>query len=291
MRIVVTGASGYIGRQVVQRLLTESHEVVALTRDAGAGNFRCLRSGASGSLRHHFEGAHHVLHLAGRLVDDPSAGVLDYFEANVRLTEAVIKAAKDAQVVSIVHASSRLIYPKDLTEPAVEDRDRAPDTPYGVSKSWAEDLLRLACQDDGMSALSLRIAQVTGGDHHGLGVINAFIKQARTLGEVTVQGRGAAIRDFLHVEDVASAFRAALEFRGPWLPINIGGTRSVSVAEIARLVAALNQRETKVLNVDVPKEDTSCYALDPGRARTVLQWAPRWSPEDIIAGSLERMDD
>lgn len=282
MRVAVTGASGYIGQHVVEELRRQGHRVGPLTRSDVPGLYRDMLLGHVGTLTEHFESCQHAIHLAGQLVRDRSEGILEYFAANVEFTKEVMDAASDAGLASVVHASSRLVYPATLREAAVEDRDACPDSAYGISKRWAEDVLRHTSATRSISATSLRIAQVTGGDHPGLGVVNAFVRQARTAGEITVNGGGDAIREIVHVEDVARAFVAALGREGAWKAINIGGTRPVSIAEIAQLVADTTGREVAIRHVHVNDEDLSRFALDSTRARAEIKWEPSWRPEDII---------
>lgn len=286
MRVAITGGSGYIGRHLARWLESQHVAVVALTR-AENRQFRCVGSGEVGPLEYHFDEIDHVVHLAGRLVDDPDAGVMDYMPANVALTDAVIQAARERGVASIVHASSRLVYPGTLSAPAVEDRDRWPDTPYGISKAWAEDLLRHASARYGMSTISLRIAQVTGREHPGLGVINSFVRQAREHRVISVQGRGSAVREFVHVEDVVGALAAATRYDGSWTAVNVGGTRAVTIKEIAGIVQAQEPDRVSVRHVPAEVEDVSYFALDSQRSRELLDWKPTWSPEDMIAAAYE----
>lgn len=288
MRVVVTGASGYIGRCLVPALELVGAEVAALSRGVEPGHYRCLLTGRVDDLRSQMEHADHVIHLAGRLVDDPMAGITDYYGANVRFTDEVLTAAKDADVHSFVHASTRLVYPRTLTAPAVEDEDVAPDSPYGISKRWAEELVRHFTTEHDISSVSLRIGQVTGGDHPGLGVINSFIHQARDTGSIRVNGAGVAVREFVHVNDVVSALVAALEYRGGWIPINVGGTHPISIRGIAESTAAVSSTKVTIEHVPVESEDRSCYALDHSRARTTLLWRPEWTPQAIIAAENAR---
>lgn len=281
MKVVVTGASGYIGSILRNVLRAEYSQVVALSRGREPGQYFCMNSGAQDSLAGHMEGADKVVHLAGKLVSDPGAGVLDYYEANVKLTDDVFNAAEQAGIQTLVHASSRLLYPNNLREPAVEDRDANPDTAYGISKKWAEDLLRFRSEKSGMSALSLRIAQVTGGSHHGLGVINRFFRQLQDHGAITVHGAGRAIREFVHVEDVARAFAAALKYEGGWQALNVGGTHAVSISDIATIVAG-GDPGAKIIYSDVDNEDLSCYALDKQKTQEVIGWRAEWTPDQII---------
>lgn len=285
MRVVVTGASGYIGSRLVPALELVGADVVALSRSLESDYFRCLLTDRVDDLRSHLEGADHVIHLAGRLVDNPSAGIIDYYDANVRFTDKVLVASKEAGIRSFVHASTRLVYPATLTAPAIEDRDVAPDTPYGISKRWAEDLLKYFTNENGISSTSLRIGQVTGGDHAGIGVINSFIRQARDTGVIRVNGTGSAVREVVHVEDVVSAIVATLERRGSWTPINVGGTHPISILGIAESVAESSSREVHIEHIPVRSEDSSCYALDHSRAFQALSWRPEWTPQAIVAAA------
>nr|WP_259884334.1 NAD(P)-dependent oxidoreductase [Brachybacterium muris] len=287
VRVAVTGATGYIGQQVVVELRRQGYRVAPLTRGGAPGKYRDMLLGDVGTLTEHFTSCQHVIHLAGQLVHDRDAGPLAYFAANVELTNEVMCAAVETGLASVVHASSRLVYPATLREPAIEDRDACPDTAYGISKRWSEDLVRHVSASSSISATSLRIAQVTGGDHPGLGVVNSFIRQAGSVGEITVNGRGEAIREIVHVTDVARAFVSALDRAGEWQAINIGGTRSVTIAEIAHLVADATQSDVDVRHVDVDDEDLSRYALDSTRARDELAWEPSWRPEDIIQEAIK----
>lgn len=286
MKVLVTGASGYIGSHLVPRLVERGDEVRALTRSADHGVYRCLVTGTVADLDAHLTGVTHVVHLAGRLVDDPQADIGDYYPANVELTETLMQGARRAGVRSIAHASSRLVYPRTLTAPARERHDEHPDTAYGMSKLWAENVVRLYADDSSLSALSLRIGQVTGGGHPGLGVIRSFARQARVGGPVRIQGSGKAVREFVHVDDVVSAILASLDYEGRWRPVNIGGTRAISVEEIAHCVAALADQPVQVTHSPTERDDLSVYALDPTVARATLPWEPQRTPEQIIAEAL-----
>lgn len=291
MRVAVTGASGYIGQEVAAELRRQGYRVAPLTRGDVPGQYRDMLLGDVGTFAEHLASCRHVIHLAGQLVTERSAGILDYFAANVELTHEVMAAAADAGLESVVHASSRLVYPVTLREPAVEDRDACPDTAYGISKRWAEDVVRHVSATRSISATSLRIAQVTGGAHPGLGVVNSFVRQAGADGEITVNGRGDAVREIVHVQDVARALVAALDRKGEWQAINIGGTRSVTIAQIAHLVADAAEGGVAVKHVDVDAEDLSRFALDSTRARSQLAWEPSWRPEDIIQEAVRNKEN
>lgn len=283
MKVVITGARGYIGSALTHRLTQLGHSVVALSRTQIRGEFACVTSGEVGSLRSHMVGAEGVVHLAGKLVENAHAPIAEYLDANVLFTDDVMAAAIAAEVHVVVHASSRLVYPSTLTAPAHES-DARPDTPYGLSKLWAEELVRFHCDRSKMSGVSLRIAQVTGGEHPGLGVINAFVRQASETGIVRVLGDGIAIRDIVHVRDVIEALVKALEYRGEWRAVNIGGPSPISISGLAdAVVSAAGADRVRIVHEATASEDRSCYALEQSASRKHLGWSPTVDTEEIVA--------
>lgn len=283
MKVVITGARGYIGSELTRRLIQLGHSVVPLSRSQNAGEFVCLTSGGVGTLRRHMVGVDGVVHLAGKLVENPRAPIADYLDANVLLTDEVMASAVAAEAQVVVHASSRLVYPSTLTEPAHE-KDARPDTPYGLSKLWAEELVRFHCEQSKMSGVSLRIAQVTGGEHPGLGVINAFVRQASETGVVRVKGDGVAVRDIVHVRDVVEALVKALEYRGEWRAVNIGGPAPISISGLAdAVVSAAGADRVRIVHEATTSEDRSCYALEQNASRKHLGWSSAVETEEIVA--------
>ena len=282
MKVIVTGASGYIGQELVKQLVDLQYSVSALSRSTVPQEYVCMQSAVQGTLRDHLRNADAVVHLAGQLVRDPLAPVSDYLDANVVFTDAVMRAAIDEHVAVVVHASSRLVYPSTLTE-AASECDARPDTPYGLSKLWAEDVVRYHCEKSRVAGLSLRIGQVTGGKHPGLGAINSFIRQAADHGIIRVAGAGNAVRDVVHVKDVVYAFLKALDYRGPWRALNLGGPAPVTIREMAETVAHIAGPQVSVIHDVVEHEDTSCYALRQEEARHVLGWEPVEGIADIIS--------
>lgn len=290
MKVVIAGARGYLGQHLRRHLTTQDWTVVPLTRGSSPGVFRNLESGDEGSMAQHCDSADAVVNLAGELVHDRLAGIRSYFEANVAFADDLARAAVEANAGVVVHASSRLVYPANLTDLADEQRDARPDTAYGLSKLWGEDATRVATQYTDTSAVSLRIGQVTGGDHPGLGVINRFVAQARAGSPITVNGEGVAVRDIVHVDDVAGAIAAALCYRGAWTAVNVGGTSPVSVAELAYEVARLASA-VPVQHANVDDEDVSHYGLAPHRSQEVLGWGASTTWKEIIAENWARAEE
>lgn len=289
MRIVVTGARGFLGGHAVTHLRAQGYDVVplgrgddgALRRLDGAG---AVAGGAAVPLPDLLAGADAVVHLAARSVDSLATPLAAYLPANVVLTEDLVRAAADAGVGRFVLASSRLAYPGHLRGLIREDEPEGPDTFYGLSKRMGEDVLALYARTTGIGTVALRIAQVVGPGDGGRGALPRLVGQALAGGPVTVRGTGAVVRDFVDVRDVASALDLAATRPGLPHPLvaNIG-TGGFSVAEMAREVAAqCGLPDDAVVFEPVEHEDTSAYRLDTTRARDLLGWAASYGLAEMV---------
>ena len=285
MRIVVTGARGFLGGHAVTHLRGQGYDVLPLGRgDDGALRRLEGPDGPGPALPELLAGADAVVHLAARSVDSLATPLASYLPANVALTEDLVRAAVDAGVGRFVLASSRLVYPGHLRGPIREDEPEGPDTFYGLSKRMGEDVLALYARTAGISTVALRIAQVVGPGDGGRGALPRLAGQGLTGGPVTVSGKGAVVRDFVDVRDVASALELAAT--RPDLPnplvANIG-TGGFSVAEMAREVAAqCGLGEDAVVFAPVEREDTSEYRLDTTRARDLLGWTASYGLSEMV---------
>ncbi|MDJ0663491.1 MAG: NAD-dependent epimerase/dehydratase family protein [Acidimicrobiia bacterium] len=286
MKVAVTGASGFIGSHLTAHLRSHGHTVVGLGRAAdgitmapmGATNETAIGA----DLRDLLHGVDAVVHLAARQQDSPTTPLADYLQPNVLLTEALLRAARDAGVLRFVAASSRLVYPSRINSPATEDQAGDPDGFYGLSKVIAENLVRLHTTDGTLSGLALRIGQVYGRGDQGRGVLPRFVDDARNGRPPTVAGEGKAVRDFVYVDDVVTAFRLALETDTTAPAINIGGGGH-SIRELAiAATQAVGMDEAAIQYTPVADEDTSHYSLNCELASEQLGWSPAGSLVDSI---------
>lgn len=284
MRVLVTGAGGYVGGAVVAALVTAGHEPVALVHRARP----VLPSGievragdllSPDTLRAAVTGVDAVCHLAGvtrvrESWDHPTR----YFQINAAGTLALLEAMDSVGVRRLVFASTAAIYGASEQQPMSEDLPDDPPHPYAASKAAAEAMITWQVRTGRLGAAVLRMFNIAGaGDPDTTRIIPQVLAAAADEAHaVEVNGDGSAVRDFLHVADAAEAFVAALNHCpdvGNLRRYNIGTGVGVSVADIIAAAQRSTGRRIRVIHRPAAREQQVLIS-DPSRARSELHWKP-----------------
>jgi UDP-glucose 4-epimerase len=305
MRVVVTGAFGFIGTAVGRRLTLADHEVVAVTSrppdEAPAPLFPCqvvradLRDGASVRAVLADARPDAVCHLAGLgKVRESFEHPEEYHAVNATGTKTLLDALAaiaPAQGTRFVLASSVAVYGVPERQPVTEDAPLLPTSPYGESKVAAEQAVAKAAAGGAIGAVTLRIFNAAGAvagvpDTNLSRVIpKTLAVAAGQAARVEVNGDGSAVRDFVHVDDVASAFLLALEHGcrpGQAATYNVGAT-AASVAEILAVAGEVTGRPIPVVT-NPPRNEPRALISDHTRISAELGWSPaRSALREIVA--------
>jgi UDP-glucose 4-epimerase len=289
MRVLVTGAAGYLGRAAIEQLRHAGCQVAALARrDVALPDVEVRRGDLlhAQSLAAALNEVEAVVHLAalsrGReSVEHPA----HYYAVNVGGTAALLDAlARRAEPAQFVLASTGAVYGTPSQQPIAENAALDPPNPYAASKVAAEDVTRLQAATGSVGAAVLRIFNAAGavgehGDPDETRIITrAVAVAAGRVSHVDVNGDGSAVRDFVHVHDVATALVLALQGCEPGTTktLNVGATPA-SVAEIVRIVEEVTGRPVPVKHRPANPHEAPELRADTTRIRTELGWRPERS--------------
>ncbi|MEJ2008065.1 MAG: UDP-glucose 4-epimerase GalE [Acidobacteriota bacterium] len=314
MRVLVTGGAGYIGSHTAKALARAGHETVVLD-DLSTGHREAVKWGpfVEGDLgdkdlldkvfkEHRIEG---VLHFAAcLLVGESMTNPQKYFWNNVVKTLVLLDTMKARGVKHIVFSSSAATYGNPEKVPIPEDHPKNPVNPYGESKLSMERAIQWYGVAYGMGWTALRYFNAAGADLEGeLGELHdpethlvPLVVQA-ALGQrpsVDIYGTdyptpdGTAIRDFIHVNDLADAHVRALEYLvagGQSTALNLGTGQGHSVREVVTSVGKLCNGQVPAKDAPRRAGDPTVLVADPSKAQQVLGWHPQHSDLDTIIES------
>lgn len=292
----MTGASGYLGRAVLVELLGSGHQPVGLVRraepDVEGVTWRRGDVLSGPSLREVARDVDAVVHLAAlagvrRAYDEPTR----YYQVNVGGSLNLLEALADRsdRPARLLLASTVGVYGTPARQPITEDTPTDPRNPYAASKLVAEQAVAWQVATSGLGAVVLRVCNIAGGvGGHGDRDDSRLIARACAVAsgripKLDVYGDGGAVRDFVHVADVARAFVAALDVCEPGLhrTINIGATPA-SVAEVVAVTRRVTGREVPVVCHPAHPGEVRELRADTTRAHETLGWRPIRSELDRL---------
>ncbi|UFS98118.1 NAD-dependent epimerase/dehydratase family protein [Nocardia huaxiensis] len=299
MRVLVTGAAGYLGRAVVSALAAE-HEPIALVHRpsapiAGAAEIHVADLLDPAALRRAMTGVQAVCHLAGLgNARESLADPLAYFRVNTAGTTALLEAMAAERVEHLVFASTAAIYATATHKPLDESAPDAPAHPYASSKLAAEWAAEAQARTGALAATILRLMNVTGGhDPNPTRLIPRTLAAAAGAGTLEINGDGTTQRDYLHVDDAAHAFRAALQHApepGTARRYNIGSGCGTSILDLVAAAERVTGRPVPLVHKPAAPEPAVLIA-DSAKARTELGWLPtRSAVDDLVGDTWSRMN-
>ena len=316
-KILVTGGAGYIGSHVVRQLGTSGEDVITLDNlstgfeaAVTAGELIIGDTGDASLLERVF--AKHdidtVMHFAAHtIVPESVADPLKYYRNNTASSRTLLEAAAKNGVKNIVFSSTAAVYGVPADGKASEESPTQPINPYGTSKLMTEWMLRDLAFAGGPNYVALRYFNVAGCEPTG--TIGQSTPKATLLVKVACEaatGRrpgvaiygtdyptpdGTGLRDYIHVEDLATAHVDALAYLrngGEPAVLNCGYGHGYSVREVLSAVEKANGEPLNISEEPRRAGDPPELVAVANRVRDVLGWTPRFDDLDtIVRTSLE----
>ncbi len=304
MRVMVTGAAGFIGSHLVDRLMGEGEDVLAVD-DLSSGSLANLADARRSQMgKFTFQRADITSTALAELIKRNKPQVIFHLAAQVDVRKSLkdpihdaminiigtlnlLQAATEAESEKVVFTSSGgCIYgePDESRLPVTEDQvwlpEALPESPYGVSKKVVLDYLRYYKEVHGLDYAALALANVYGprqepASEVGLEgqVVAIFSRKMLANRPCTIYGDGTQTRDFVYVDDVVSAFVAARD-RGSGQLINVGSGRELSVNELHSNLAELTGTRYEPQYAPARPGELQRIVIDPSKAGAELGWSP-----------------
>jgi len=307
-RVLVTGAGGFIGSHLAERLVELGASTRAFVRYTSSASWGWLDQSrlkdeievVAGDLRDPdilrkaMRGIERVFHLAA-LIGIPYSyeTPLAYVRTNIEGTVNVLQAAQDAGVRLVVHTSTSEVYGTARHVPINEQHPLQAQSPYAASKIGAEKMVEAFGRTYGVPVVILRPFNTFGPRQSARAIVPTIISQCLTDRGVRL-GNTRPTRDLNYVDDMVRGFILAAET--PTVVgqiINVGSGREVSIEQVVRLVGERVGRVPEIVRDEVrvrpPESEVERLVADNTRARTLLGWEPSISLEDGVQRTIDWM--
>ena len=316
MKILVTGGAGYIGSHVVRALIAQGHQAVALDDLSSGKQSRLgdtpliqvdLASEEATALLvkafkdHSIDG---VIHLAARKsVGESVANPEYYYQQNLNSVTNLLVAMREAKVMNMVFSSSAATYGSPEVAQVAEDYNCQPINPYGETKLIGEWMMNAASKAWGLKTVSLRYFNVAGAGFDDLadtGVANlipiafnaiANEEPIQVFGSDWLTEDGSCVRDYIHVQDLADAHLAALDYltkeNREYSVFNVGTGTGSSVLTVIDTIHKVIGKDFAVDLVDRRPGDPAALSADVSRIESTLGWKAKYTLQDIVKSHYE----
>jgi UDP-glucose-4-epimerase GalE len=315
--VLVVGGAGYIGSHTARALKAAGHEVIIF--DNLSTGFEILAAGFELIKGDILDGAalarvlprtDAIMHFAARAyVGESVTNPKKYFHNNVEGGLSLLNAALDAGVKKIIFSSTCAVYGEPAKVPIEETTPRQPVNPYGVSKLFFEHALESYDRAYGFRFASLRYFNAAGADESGeIGelhepethLIPLALSAAAGVGpELQVFGSdyptpdGTCVRDYIHVNDLASAHLKALDHLAAGkesFAVNVGTGTGASVQEVITVVEEATGRRVPRKMVPRRPGDPPILVANPAKAQALLQWKATRGLREVVATAWNWME-
>jgi UDP-glucuronate 4-epimerase len=303
VKIVVTGAAGFIGSTLAEALVADGHEVVGLDafipyypREIKERNLEGLRATPgfrfaevdlrTADLDPWLDGADAVIHEAAMAGLMRSWSDLElYTSCNILATNRLIEACQRAAVGRFILASTSSVYGREAV--GAEDQPLEPSSPYGITKLACEKLVLAHVASSGFPGTIIRYFSIYGPRQRPDMAYHLFIEAMLDGRPITVFGDGEQTRSNTYVDDAARGTMLAMERGKPGGIYNIGGGRTISLNDAIALIGSHVGVEPTIAREPARPGDQRHTSADIGRASAELGYAPTVEPEEGLRRQVD----
>jgi UDP-glucuronate 4-epimerase len=306
LTLLVTGCAGFLGSHLSEHLIAVGEEVVGVDsftdyypREVKESNLELLRDHGcftlleldlgSDPLDGVFDGVDTVFHLAAQPGVRGSFGASfgRYLHDNLLATQRLLEASAAASVKTFVYASSSSVYGNSLAYPTPEGTQRAPISPYGLTKLATEELAGVYGRLDRLHTVGLRYFTVYGPRQRPDMAFARFFASALAGRPVKILGDGCQVRDFTFVDDAVKGTIAAARSGRSGAVYNIGGGTQVELLEALTRIEQVLEVKVEIEHLPDARGDVRRTCSDPSAASTDLGFTPGVGLEEGLTRQAE----
>ncbi|MDA9204513.1 NAD-dependent 4,6-dehydratase LegB [Gammaproteobacteria bacterium] len=308
--ILVTGADGFIGSHLVEKLIRDGHNVRAFVLYNSFSSWGWLDNCSpeikgkfevfagdirdSNGVKQAMKGCESVIHLAALIAIPYSYHSPEtYIDTNIKGTLNVLQAARDLNISKVIQTSTSEVYGTAQFVPITENHPLQGQSPYSASKIGADQLAFSFFASFELPVIIARPFNTYGPRQSARAVIPTIISQIANGADSIKLGAISPTRDFNYIDDTVSGFIAALESnKGYGEVINFGSNFEISIGDTAQLISKIMNKKIKIISDEqrlrpVNSEVERLWA-DNTKAKDVLNWEPAYSGKDGFEKGLTR---
>ena len=296
MKIIVTGGAGFIGKHLVEFLITKGINVTIFD------NFSNSKKNSIAYLKNQgvkiIEGditkiqdivnavkdQDMVIHLAAKIsVEESIKNSSETFYTNVDGTKNVLIACKKNHIKKMIVSSSAAVYGESLPNIKLTEKSEThPISPYGESKIMMEYEIKKLVEKYNVNCIILRFFNIfgIGQSSEYAGVITKFIKKIEMNEPLEIFGDGMQTRDFVSIKDIVNSIYNAME-NGKNGTYNVASGKGITIKKLAELMISLSKKDLKIIYIDTKKGDIRFSEADISLAKNELQYLPKYGVENV----------
>ena len=284
MKLLITGATGFVGSNVVETALGNNHEVIGLTHSGKVENLSHLTGkklvlekvdlnnydSVFGVIKKHSPDV--ILHIAAVHPQKPLDSPYECFDSNIKGTVNLLEAARNNNIKKVVYMSSMSVYGNALKLPVDENHPTNPTTFYGCSKLAAELYCKLYADTYGFKMIVLRCSGVYG-QHRKWGAVTNFVKNV--VNNIPPKVNSDISWDIVYVKDVANAFMSAVQQMDKikFEIINIGSGTEVNIKDLVKMIINLSDSKIEP-EFNITSLNSFRFYFNIEKAKSILNYQP-----------------
>jgi UDP-glucose 4-epimerase len=296
MKIIVTGGAGFIGKHLIEFLITKKNDITIFDNFSNSKEESIIYLKNQGvkiikgditkiqDINNAVKDQDIVIHLAAKIsVEESIESPSKTFQTNVEGTKNLLVACEKNNIKKIIISSSAAVYGEGKAGIKLKEKSKMyPISPYGESKVMMENEIKVFGKNHNLNYVILRFFNIygIGQSPEYAGVITKFIKKIEMNKPLEIFGDGMQTRDFISVNDVVNSIYHSIK-NGKNQTYNIASGNSITIKQLAKLIITLSKKELKINYNDAKKGDIRFSEADISLAKKELQYLPKYTLESI----------